>query len=104
VLFYICLDAHNVWGTTNGLKIWAGYLFPTLEGIPEEIQVPATDEHITAKMASSGHGDVVLEEDVGAYEIGDSFKSFYHQASRPMSRRALLKMGFYQWCFSLLSN
>ena len=65
-------------------------MFPTLEGVLEEIQVQVVDKDIAAMMESSGHGNVVLEEDVGVNEIGDSFKSFHHQASQPISRRALL--------------
>jgi len=61
-------------------------LFITLEGIPEAIHVPVSDEDSTAMMAVSGHGDVILEADDGIYEKGDSFKSFNHQASQPISR------------------
>jgi len=84
---------YNVRGTINGLKNWVDYLFPTLDGTREEIQVLKTDEHIAAMMASSEHGEIVLEEDVSVYEIGDSFKSFHHRSSLPMSRCAQL-VGF----------
>ena len=69
----------------NGLKSWANYLFPTLEGNLDEIQSPVAENDIARMMASSGHGDVVLDEDNEIYEKGDVFKSFHHQASQPMS-------------------
>ena len=42
---------------------------------------------------SSGHEDVILDEDDSIYEKSDKFKSFHHQASQTMSRKALL-VGF----------
>ena len=41
-------------------------------------------------MTSSGHEDIVLEEDNGIYEKGDRFKSFHHQAKHSIARKTLL--------------
>jgi len=41
-------------------------------------------------MASSGHDDIVYEEDDEEYEKGDTFLSFHRQARRPLSRKTLL--------------
>lgn len=45
--FNICLDVHQGRGSVNSLKSWTDYLFLVLHGIPEDIQVPVTDEHIS---------------------------------------------------------
>jgi len=73
----------------NGLKSWANYLFPTLEGALDEIQLLVAENDITRKIASTRHGDVLYEDD-RIYEKGNEFKSFHHHASQPMSRKALL--------------
>ena len=41
-------------------------------------------------MRKHDHRDVLLEEDDGIYEKGDTFKSFHHQARQPISRKVLL--------------
>jgi len=79
--FYICMDVHNARGNVNGMKVWADYLFPILDGAPEEVQFPIPDNDIIWMMVSSGQEDVVLDEDDDIYEKGDKFKSFHHQAS-----------------------
>jgi len=61
-----------------------------LEGAPNEIQFSVVEDNISRMMASSGHDDVVLDEDDGIYKKGDKFKSFHRQASQPMSQKALL--------------
>ena len=71
----ICLDIHRGRGIVNSLKSWTDYLFPVLDGVPEYIQVPVTNEHIVMMMASSSHSDIILEEDEGIYEKGDTFKA-----------------------------
>ena len=48
-------------------------------------------------MVVSGHGDVILDEDGDIYEKGDMFKSFHHQASQSMSRKALLASFLSVW-------
>jgi len=48
-------------------------------------------------MSSNGHDDIVLEEDDEIYKKGDKFKSFYCQASQPMSRKALLAGFLLVW-------
>ena len=58
-----------------------------------------TENNIARMMASSGHGDVILDDDDGIYEKGDEFKSFHLQASQPMSRKALL-VGFLSICLN----
>jgi len=100
------------------MKVWADFLFPVLDEAPEEVQLPISDENIARVMAASGHGDVILDENDNIYEKGDRFKSFYHQVSQPMSRKALLvgflsvqlknvwfhllcMMEYYYGCFSL---
>ena len=61
--FYICMDVHNAWGNTNGIKVWADYLFPVLDNTPEEVQFPISDDNIIQMMASSGHEEIILDED-----------------------------------------
>ena len=41
-------------------------------------------------MKENDHGQIILEEDKGIYEKGDTFKSFHHQARQLISRKALL--------------
>jgi len=41
-------------------------------------------------MKEHDYRDILLEEDEGIYEKGDTFKSFHHQAYQPISRKALL--------------
>ena len=57
--FYICLDIHRSPGSMNSLKSWTDYLFPVLDSVLEDIQVPIADADISKMMASSGHGDIV---------------------------------------------
>ena len=61
--FYIYMDVHNARGNANGIKIWADYLFPVLDDVPEEIQFPISDVDINRKVISSAHEDVILDED-----------------------------------------
>jgi len=75
------MDVHNAWGNANGMKAWADYLFPILDDALEEVQFPISDDVIIQMMVSSGHEDVILDEDDGIYEKGDKFKSFHHQAN-----------------------
>ena len=63
------------------MKAWADYLFPILDDALEEVQFPISDDVIIQMMVSSGHEDVILDEDDGIYEKGDKFKSFHHQAN-----------------------
>ena len=117
--FYICMDVHNTRGNASGIKVWADYLLPILDGASEDIQFPIPEENIHQKMVSNAHGDVVLEDDDGIYEKGDRFKRFHHQAKHHMSQKALpsgfllvwLKScvipphdGIYHGCFSLRSS
>ena len=82
--FYIYLDINCVSESTNSLKTWVKYLFPILDKILEDLQL-VEDVHITNMMVSSGHEDIVLDEDDGEYEKGDIFLSFHHQDGRPLS-------------------
>ena len=84
------MDVHNARGNTNGIKIWADYLFLILDNVPENVQFPISEEDIHQKIISSVHEDIVLEEDDEIYEKDDKFKSFHHQAKHLMSRRAIL--------------
>jgi len=53
---YICLHVYHLRENVNGLKSWVDYLFPNLEGTPEEFQVVVSDEDITTMMTVSNHG------------------------------------------------
>jgi len=68
-------------------------LFPYLESAQEEIYASVTDAGMEARIDGSGCDDVILEEDDGAYEMGDSFKSYRHQARQYLSYPAML-VGF----------
>ena len=48
-------------------------------------------------MVSSRHDDIILEEDEGIYEKGNTFKSFHGQASQSMSQKALLAVFCSVW-------
>ena len=48
-------------------------------------------------MVASECGDVILEEDRGEYEKGDSFKSYHHQAWQPLSHLAILAGFLFVW-------
>jgi len=63
--FYICMDVHNTRENANGIKVWADYLFPILDGAPEDVQFHIPEEDIRQKMVSSTHKDVILDEDDG---------------------------------------
>jgi len=65
--FYICLNIYRGRGSVNSLKSWTDYLFPVLDSVLEDIQVPIADADISKMMASSGHGDIILEKDDGIY-------------------------------------
>ena len=78
--FYICLDVHGGYkGSSNSLKCWADYLFPTLKEALEEARFGVVEEDILRMMREHDHRDVVLEEDDGIYEKGDTLKSFHNQ-------------------------
>ena len=65
--FYICLDVHGRYkGSSNSLKSWVDYLFPTLEKAPEEARFGVVEEDILRMMRE--HRDIVLEEDDSIYE------------------------------------
>ena len=87
---YICMDVHNARGNVNRIKIWVDHLFSILDDATKEVQFPISDIDINRKMISSGHEDVVLEEDDDIYKKGDRVKSFHLQAKHPISRKALL--------------
>jgi len=42
--FYIYMDVHNTSGNANGIKVWVDYLFPVLNGAPEDVQFPISDD------------------------------------------------------------
>ena len=48
-------------------------------------------------MREHAHGDVVLEEDVGIYEKGDTLRSFHYQTRQPMSQKAMLAGFLLVW-------
>ena len=93
--FYICMDVHNTSGNANGIKVWADYLFPILDGALEDVQFPIPEEDIRQKIISSAHEDVVLEEDDGIYEKGDRFRSFHHQVKTLCLERLSLLVSFW---------
>ena len=95
--FYICMDIHNTCGNANGIKVWADYFFPVLDGAPEDVQFPILDDEIHQKMVSSAHEDVVLEEDGTIYEKGDKFKSFHRQVKHHISQKAFLARILLVW-------
>ena len=41
-----CLDLSDSRNNINGLKTWADYLFPNLDGSPEEISFVFVDEEV----------------------------------------------------------
>jgi len=88
------MDVHNARGNVNVMKVWANYLFPILHDAREEVQFPISNNDIIRMMVSSGHKDVVLDEDDGIYEKGDRFKNFHRQANHPMSRKAFLPASY----------
>ena len=69
--------------SSNSLKSWVDYLFPTLEKASKEARFRVVEEDILRMMRKHDHRDVVLEEDDGIYEKSDILKSFHH---RPVSR------------------
>jgi len=88
--FYIYMDVHNARGNVKGMKVWADYLFPVLDDAPQEVQFLISDVDINQKMTSSGHKDIILEEDDDIYKKGDRLKSFHRQAKYPISRKVIL--------------
>ena len=64
------------------------YLFPNLKDAPEAAHCGLVDEDFFRRMQEHSQGDMILEEDDGIYEKGDIFRSFHHQARRPMSQKA----------------
>ena len=91
------MDIYNTRGNAKGIKVWADYLFPLLDGAPENIQSPISDDDIHQKMISSAHEDVVLKEDDRIYVEGDRFKRFHRQAKHPISQKALLASFLSVW-------
>ena len=88
--FYICLDVHDGFkGNSNRLKSRAEYLFLTLEKAPKEARFGVVED-ILQMMKEHDQGDILLEEDEGIYEKGDTFKSFHHQARQLVSQKVLL--------------
>ena len=88
--FHICLGPQCSRDRKWDKSLGADYLFFILDYAPKDVQFPIMDEDIAWVMAASGHGDVILDEGDGIYERGNRFNSFHHQASQPMSRKALL--------------
>jgi len=86
--YYICIYPSR--GNVNNLKSWVEYLFPIVDGAFEILQIPVLDKRIARAMKAGEHGDVILEEDYGEYQRGETFLSFHHQTSRPIPRQALL--------------
>jgi len=72
-------------------------MFPLLDRASAELQIHMADKQISKAMVTSGHIDVVLEEDDGEYEKGDTFLSFHHQAARPISRKTMLTDYLSAW-------
>ena len=72
------------------MKTWQDYLFFILDDVLKEVQFPISAEDIARVMATSGQGDVVLDEDDDIYEKSDRFKSFHHQTNQPMPRKVLV--------------
>ena len=92
--FYICSSMHGSHKeTSSSSKSWGNYLFPNLEDASEAAHYGVTDEDIFQRTKEHAQGDIILEEDDDIYEEGDILRSFYHQARRPISRKALL-VGF----------
>ena len=84
----IYLDINGARGNVNELKRRADYLFP--HSSPREIHITIPNVGIQARMVASECGDVILEEDDGVYEKGDSFKSYHHQARQLLSHSTIL--------------
>ena len=63
--YYICLDVHNNCGNVNGLKSWGDYLCPSLEGAPEEAQVPVPDVDIETMTVLSGYATSPWRRTIG---------------------------------------
>ena len=77
--FYIYLDVHGGYKeSSNSLKSWAYYLFHTLENASKEARFRVVEEDILRMMKEHDHREVVLKEDDGIYEKGDTLKSFHH--------------------------
>jgi len=95
---YICSSMHGSHkGTSCSSKSWGKYLFPNMEDAPKAAHCEVVDEDIFWRMQEHSQGDMILEEYDGPYEKGDILQSFHHQASRSMSRRALLASFFYRF-------
>ena len=62
-----------------------------MDSSPKEIHVTVPDAKIQAQMVASEYGIVILEEDDGEYENGDSFMSYHHQIRQPLSHLAILE-------------
>ena len=71
--YYICLYQHPNRENVNSLKTWVEYLFPIVDEPLESLQIPMTDRKIARPMNASRHENVVLEEDDGEHEQGDTF-------------------------------
>ena len=69
----IFLDFYLSHGNVNSLKSWVEYLFPVVDGMVESLQTLVLDKRISKAMKAEEHEDVILEEDDGEYERGDTF-------------------------------
>jgi len=83
--YYISLDLYPSRGNVNSLKTWVEYLFLVVDGLLENLHTPVSDKWIARAMKAGSHEDIILEEDDGEYERGDTFLSFHCQALRPIS-------------------
>ena len=84
--FYIYLDLYPSRENVNNLKSWVEYLFSVVDGSVENLQISVSNRRIAKAMKAGEHEDIILEEDNGEYERGDTFLSFHRQASRTISR------------------
>jgi len=93
--FYICMDINKTKGNIIGQKAWADYLFTNLSQAREKVKIRpvASEAEINARLHVR-RGDMVMSEDVGDYNEGDTFKRFQHQARDPLSKKAVLAKFF----------
>ena len=71
--FDIFLDFYLSRGNVNSLKSWVEYLFPVVDGMVESLPTLVLDKRISKAMKAEEHENVILEEDDGEYERGDTF-------------------------------
>ena len=69
--FLICFNLSDSRNNVNRLKTWADYIFPCLVGSPEEISVVAIDEEVNTRTKNSGYGNIILDEDIRPYKLGE---------------------------------